>query len=413
MTFDPANRVIPFPNDVLRTGPKGTVALPNPRTGRPLTAADCQTTDTSIQLVCGLNTLDGFSTLVSPISENSDTAGALEQGTIDAKSLDARTVGLVPLKSDAPSAERTTPKYTPCLNCLSSRDAMGGREGSRSRVGCANDRPCKSTRYLLYEIALVLELPTVVALLDARAGDAKAVLRALERLGCESVMQTPIRRTELYGGAAGLACAALGLEQRLGAMLAPEARVILGRILQRARKSLEEAHFGRGARAAPELLGMAHGFAGELWALSALRGPEHEATRARLDELAALRDHDVNGLLFWHPARGARDTSYVATWCHGMTGHSLLWSEVARRSSSRPFARLARRAAESVAVLRAGTPTLCCGLAGQSIALQRYADLSGDEACQFAASCRHLKADFRRVMPPRHLQAHAATSTRA
>ena len=33
--------------------------------------------------------------------------------------------------------------------------------------------------------------------------------------------------------------------------------------------------------------------------------------------------------------------------------------------------------------------------------------------CQFAASCRHLKADFCRVMPPRHLQADAATSTRA
>ena len=37
------------------------------------------------------------------------------------------------------------------------------REGSRSRVGSANDRPCESTRYLLYEIALALEPPTVVA----------------------------------------------------------------------------------------------------------------------------------------------------------------------------------------------------------------------------------------------------------
>ena len=36
------------------------------------------------------------------------------------------------------------------------------REGSRSRVGCANDRPCKSTRYLFYEIALAPEPPTVV-----------------------------------------------------------------------------------------------------------------------------------------------------------------------------------------------------------------------------------------------------------
>ncbi len=40
-----------------------------------------------------------------------------------------------------------------------------GREGSRSRVGCANDRPCESTRYLLYEIALAPEPPTVVAIL--------------------------------------------------------------------------------------------------------------------------------------------------------------------------------------------------------------------------------------------------------
>ncbi len=37
------------------------------------------------------------------------------------------------------------------------------REGSRSRVGGANDRPCESTRYLLYEIALALEPPTVVS----------------------------------------------------------------------------------------------------------------------------------------------------------------------------------------------------------------------------------------------------------
>ncbi len=37
------------------------------------------------------------------------------------------------------------------------------REGSRSRVGYANDRLCESTRYLSYEIALALEPPTVVA----------------------------------------------------------------------------------------------------------------------------------------------------------------------------------------------------------------------------------------------------------
>ena len=40
--------------------------------------------------------------------------------------------------------------------------AKASREGSRSGVGCANDRPCESTRYLLYKIALALEPPTVV-----------------------------------------------------------------------------------------------------------------------------------------------------------------------------------------------------------------------------------------------------------
>ena len=43
-----------------------------------------------------------------------------------------------------------------------SHPSVRAREGSRSRVGFANDRPCESTRYLLYEIALALEPPTVV-----------------------------------------------------------------------------------------------------------------------------------------------------------------------------------------------------------------------------------------------------------
>ena len=41
VTFDPANSVIPFPNDVLLSN--GKVSLPNPKTGAPLTPADCPT----------------------------------------------------------------------------------------------------------------------------------------------------------------------------------------------------------------------------------------------------------------------------------------------------------------------------------------------------------------------------------
>lgn len=119
MTFDPANNVVPFPNDVLRAN--GKVNLPNPKTGQPLTAQECaSTTDSTIQLYCGLNTLDGFSTLTAPVSEASDTLGALTQGNLDPASVTPKSVNLAPLVSQAPEAVRTQPKVSPCVSCLSS-----------------------------------------------------------------------------------------------------------------------------------------------------------------------------------------------------------------------------------------------------------------------------------------------------
>ncbi len=133
VTFDPANQVIPFPNDILRTS--GLVALPNPLTGQPLSASDCAAaTDPTVTLYCGLNTLDGFSTIAAPISENGLADGAVAQATIDPTTLTTPatappntlpTIGLVVLASAAPPEEQTTPEYAPCLNCLSSTPAAG------------------------------------------------------------------------------------------------------------------------------------------------------------------------------------------------------------------------------------------------------------------------------------------------
>jgi hypothetical protein len=120
--FDPADGIIPFPNDVLRDPATGKVKLPNPKTREPITPADCAGTDTSLLLVCGLNTLDGFSTTVPLLSENSADLGALEQGTIDPKTLSLASVGLAKVKSDAPTSV-TDPKYTPCINCGGSNPA--------------------------------------------------------------------------------------------------------------------------------------------------------------------------------------------------------------------------------------------------------------------------------------------------
>jgi hypothetical protein len=46
-------------------------------------------------------------------------------------------------------------------------------------------------------------------------------------------------------------------------------------------------------------------------------------------------------------------------------------------------------------------------------ALQMTENRIDSLSCRFAASCRHLKGDFRRVMQPAVLQAHAATSERS
>ncbi len=131
MTFDLADGIIPFPNDLLR--PNGTVTLPNPATGQPLTPADCASpSDPTTALYCGLNTLDGFSTIAPPISENSLTTGAAEQASLAAASLTMTTVGLLPLASTATVS--TTAQYAPCLNCASSPTASGAPQTSPQQL---------------------------------------------------------------------------------------------------------------------------------------------------------------------------------------------------------------------------------------------------------------------------------------
>ncbi len=150
VTFDPANQVIPFPNDLVRAS--GRVNLPNPITGQPLSSDDCQTsTDAQVQLTCGLNTLDGFSTLAPLVSENSNDLGAVMQADLDPASLSAATVGLMALKSDAPLPEQTAAKYTPCLNCLSSADANGNAQVSPQQLQWKLDAPLdEKTTYVAY-----------------------------------------------------------------------------------------------------------------------------------------------------------------------------------------------------------------------------------------------------------------------
>ncbi len=157
VTFDPANRIIPFPNDAVRTGPEGKVSLPNPQTGAPLSVEECAAAlssplaDRQLQLTCGLNTLDGFSTQVSPVSENSHDLGAVQQGLLDARTIDPRSAGLIAIVPGVPAGARTTPRVSPCLNCLSSTTATGQPQTSPQQIQWRLEAPLdEKTTYLAY-----------------------------------------------------------------------------------------------------------------------------------------------------------------------------------------------------------------------------------------------------------------------
>jgi hypothetical protein len=142
VTFDPAHNTVPFPNDLLTDPQTHKVQLPNPVTFKPLAPADCAApTDAQVQLVCGLNTLDGFSTSAPLVSENSDTASAVAQANIDPNSLTRGAVGLEVLVSNAPAPEKTPVAWTPCLNCLSSPDANGNKQTSPQQLQWKLDAP--------------------------------------------------------------------------------------------------------------------------------------------------------------------------------------------------------------------------------------------------------------------------------
>jgi hypothetical protein len=199
--------------------------------------------------------------------------------------------------------------------------------------------------------------------------------------------------TELFAGAAGIAIAMRCLEARVcveDGFDAPRGAI------KRVRDSALEFALARYRvpidAQRDEFLGFAHGFAGELWALATFLGADHEVIRPRLAELFAVRETDEEELVYWLPRPRSDSTSFLGTLCNGMPGHSLLWSEVARQTQSDADRERAALCAQSAEILLTPVPTLCCGLAGQAIALQRYADLSGEKRFARIAEARLIRA---------------------
>jgi hypothetical protein len=112
-TFDLANGIVPFPNDLLLANPMTStqhVNLPIPD-GGPLQA-----------LFEGLDTLDGFSTTAPTVSVYGAPVGPIDVGQIDPGTLTDGGTGFVKVLP----AAGIQPDVTVCLSCASSPLADGG-----------------------------------------------------------------------------------------------------------------------------------------------------------------------------------------------------------------------------------------------------------------------------------------------
>ncbi len=146
MTFDPANQVIPFPNNLAALPlPDGglRVNLPIPDGGPPL----------QVQLLTGLNTLDGFSTTAPIVSENSDPLPALSQGLLDPATITDGGTGVLNYLNPT----GIQPQIRPCLtdipnaNCLASNLPDGGMPNNPEQLQLIPTVPLlERTNYVAY-----------------------------------------------------------------------------------------------------------------------------------------------------------------------------------------------------------------------------------------------------------------------
>jgi hypothetical protein len=202
---------------------------------------------------------------------------------------------------------------------------------------------------------------------------------------CDGLLRDPAGPTELFGGAAGLACAAADLADRAPMLEAESLRTLesrraalLGRVHERLAEPIASRDGGRAA------LGLAHGVAGELWAL--VRGGRARSPHvdARLGELAGLGKAEGDAALTPAHVGGRMISDLSSTLCNGVPGQALLWLDVASEQ--------ARPICVATFVLRSGLGSICCGLAGHAIVLERYGGLAGDPQFQRRARDRLRQA---------------------
>ncbi|HEX6903026.1 MAG TPA: lanthionine synthetase LanC family protein [Thermoanaerobaculia bacterium] len=122
------------------------------------------------------------------------------------------------------------------------------------------------------------------------------------------------------------------------------------------------------------VLGMAHGWAGYLYAslqwCRAAGRPLPPRLRERLDELGACARPWGRGLRWrWHGGESRWGLGSMPGWCNGSAGYVFLWTLAHRMLGGSSYAALAEGAAWNAWEEPSRNASLCCGLAGRAYAL--------------------------------------------
>jgi serine/threonine-protein kinase len=134
-----------------------------------------------------------------------------------------------------------------------------------------------------------------------------------------------------------------------------------------------------------QYLGVAHGWAGMLYALLRWKEARSEAipgeASRRLTELGELGIERGRGKQWpWTRPAPGHDATYMPGWCNGSAGFVELWLQAERMTGEAEYLELAERAAWNAWEEPQQLGSLCCGLVGRSYALLNFHRRSGDAA---------------------------------
>jgi serine/threonine-protein kinase len=206
-------------------------------------------------------------------------------------------------------------------------------------------------------------------LVRAAAGDSIGASSAAGRF-LATAKHRPSHHSDLNLGGVGLAVAA----DRLAGLRLPLAR---RRELRDFRDQLiERAWLGRNNR-----LGFAHGIAG--MAFAALTRGDSRETREAVAELQKETVMMRRGIR-WPVRFGG--TYFMPGWCNGVAGHLLMWTRLWQLSGSAEDREMMERGAWGIVESATSMGNVCCGAAGQAIALACFAAATQDPTWRRRAS---------------------------